>query len=290
VSAERDGWTIAVACACELGERPVWDPLTATLWWVDVLTGGLHSLHPTRGHRTTSLEVALGTVGLRTGGGVVAASAQSIVLLDADGLPDADPIAVDFGAGLRFNDGAVDPAGRLIVGTTATDGRRHAGALYAVEATGAVRVLLDAVTESNGVGWSPDGSILYYVDSGEQAIRTYAYDPEAATLRDRADLTVIDESSGVPDGLVVDAEGAIWVALWGGAAVRRYAPDGTLLSSCRTPVSQPTCPAFGPDGVLYLTTAWEGIDASARDVEPWAGHLLQRPANVAGQPAARFAG
>jgi sugar lactone lactonase YvrE len=290
MSEDRDGWSVAVPCGCELGERPVWDPRSTTLWWVDVLSGELHSLHPMRGHRTTSLDAALGTVGLRMGGGVVAASAHSIVLLDANGLPDADPIAVEFGAGLRFNDGAVDPAGRLVVGTTATDGRRDAGALYAIEATGAVCVLLDGVTESNGVGWSPDGSVMYYVDSGEQAIRTYAYDPETATLRDRTDLAVIDERDGVPDGLVVDAEGTIWIALWGGAAIRRYARDGVLLSACPTPVSQPTCPAFGPDDVMYVATAWEGMNASERESQPWAGHLLRRPQNVTGQPAALFAG
>ncbi len=266
------------------------DPRTATLWWVDILSGALHSLSSTGEHEVIGLEPPLGAVALRAGGGLVAASGRSIVLLDAGGKPDGAPVRLDFDDALRFNDGAVDPAGRFVIGTASTDGRRGTAALLALEPTGGVRVVVDGVTESNGLGWSADAGVMYYVDSGEQAIRTYAYDVDLAVAKRGDDLAVVDESAGVPDGLVVDAEGCVWVALWGGGAVRRYAPDGALLEHIPTPVSQPTCLVVVDAGELYLTSGWEGLSGEAKDREPWAGHLLRRNVGATARPPALYAG
>jgi len=287
---DASGWSVAVACHCELGERPVWDSRNATLWWVDILAGALHSLDAHHGHRVRQRDAPLGTVALRDRGGVMVASARSIVLLDDDGRIDAEPIEVDFDEGIRFNDGAVDPAGRFVVGTTAIDGRRGAGALYSVDVLGGVRTLLEGVTESNGVGWSPDARTMYYVDSGEPAVRRYDYDCETGNVHRSSDLVALDPATGAPDGLVVDAEGGVWVAMWSGGALLRYDSGGSLLSRWPTPVTRPTCPAFADDGQLYLTTAWEGLDETHRAGQPWAGHVLVRRAPVAGLPVSRFAG
>ena len=190
--------------------------------------------------------------------------------------------------------GAVDPAGRFLVGTTATDGRRGVGTLYSVDARGDVRAVIDGVTESNGVGWSPDGRTMYYVDSGEPVVRGYRYDAETGNLRRKSDFVTVEPDLGaevgMPDGLVVDAEGGVWIAMWGGASLCRYADDGSPLSWWRTPVTQPTCPVFADGGVLYLATAWEGLDEAQRAGQPWAGHVLARQAPVAGLPPRRFAG
>ncbi len=145
--------------------------------------------------------------------------------------------------------------------------------------------------ESNGLDWSADGETLYFVDSGEPCIRCYDYDAETGRIgARRGDLAAFSGPDGVPDGLTVDADGTVWVAMWQGSALRRYAPDGRLLACLSVPVSQPTCPGFGGPGLdcLYLTTAWEGMSAEARQIEPWAGHLLSADVGAIGRPPYRF--
>ncbi len=295
-------WHVAVASACELAERPVWDARSETIVWVDVIGGVLHRSTPagTEGatagawyDETVSVGDVLGAVALRTDGGLVAAVDSSFRLLDADGRDDGDPVVVDLPAGQRFNDAACDPAGRLLAGTTSTVGQVGAGLLWLLAPSGQVRVLLEAVTESNGLDWSSDGTILYFVDSGEPVVRRYAYDVGTGELRGRlADLAVLGPDEGVPDGLVVDSEGAVWVALWEGGAVRRYAPDGDLIEHHVMPVDRPTCPAFAGAGldVLVVTTGWEGLDQSERALQPWAGHLLTGRVDARGRLPHRFGG
>ena len=295
-------WHVAVASACELAERPVWDARSGTIVWADVIGGVLHRSTPagTEGatagawyDETVSVGDVLGAAALRTDGGLVAAVDSSFRLLDADGRDDADPVVVDLPAGQRFNDAACDPAGRLLAGTTSTVGQVGAGLLWSLAPSGQVRVLLEAVTESNGLDWSSDGTILYFVDSGEPVVRRYAYDVGTGELRGRlADLAVLGPDEGVPDGLVVDSEGAVWVALWEGGAVRRYAPDGDLIEHHVMPVDRPTCPAFAGAGldVLVVTTGWEGVDQSERALQPWAGHLLTGRVDARGLLSHRFGG
>ena len=295
-------WHVAVASACELAERPVWDARSGTIVWADVIGGVLHRSTPagTEGatagawyDETVSVGDVLGAAALRTDGGLVAAVDSSFRLLDADGRDDADPVVVDLPAGQRFNDAACDPAGRLLAGTTSTVGQVGAGLLWSLAPSGQVRVLLEAVTESNGLDWSSDGTILYFVDSGEPVVRRYAYDVGTGELRGRlTDLAVLGPDEGVPDGLVVDSEGAVWVALWEGGAVRRYAPDGDLIEHHVMPVDRPTCPAFAGAGldVLVVTTGWEGVDQSERALQPWAGHLLTGRVDARGLLSHRFGG
>jgi sugar lactone lactonase YvrE len=196
---------------------------------------------------------------------------------------------------VRFNDGACDPVGRFWAGTVADDVRPGGGALYRLDPDGTITTVLEGVTESNGLGWSPDGTILYYVDSGEPEPRVRAFDYDTDTGRigwEPYDLIRFPGGAAVPDGLVVDSEGCLWVALWGGSEVRRYSATGGLLATLPVPVSQPTCPAFGgPDlSDLYLTTAWQGLDERQREAEPLAGHLLRTRPGAAGLPAGVFAG
>jgi len=292
-------WRIAVASGCELAERPLWDTWTNTLLWVDVLAGDLHraTLAPDGTGRWSDHAARVGeTVGaaaLRHDGGTVAAVDTALVMLDSLGRPDSDPIPVDMPAGARFNDGACDPAGRFLVGSTTPANRPGTGLLWSLGSGRRVEVALTGITESNGLDWAPDGDLLYYIDSGEPVVRRYAYDSSSGRIGTRlTDLTVLGAGQGVPDGLVVDADGAVWVALWQGSSLRRYAPDGELLLDLAVPVDQPTCPAFaGPDlRLLVVTTAWEGLHAEARTAQPWAGHLLVAPAPVVGRLPYRFEG
>lgn len=290
-------WKVAVASACELAERPVWDVSESALFWVDVLGGVLHRSHAPldagNGWRDSAAKIGqtVGAVVLRADGGLVAAADRGFVMLDQQGRIDADLIPVDMPPDQRFNDAVCDPAGRLLAGTTSCTSSPDQGLLWSLDASGIVTTLLESVTESNGLGWSLDGRTMYYVDSGEPVIRRYRYDAEHGRLGDRlTDLTGFDSHNGVPDGLVVDSDGAVWVAMWQGSAVRRYSPDGQLLAHVDTPVDRPTCPGFAGPGLdlLVLTTAWEAMTPEERIAWPWSGHLLSAPVSVSGQLPHRY--
>lgn len=290
-------WDVAVPAGAELGERPVWDAAAGSLIWVNILAGHLHRYRPGAGDEVVHIAgVAVGAAGLRAGGGYVLAAADGFRLVGADGTPDGDPVRPPGMAGdIRFNDGACDPAGRFWGGTVARDRRPGAGALYRLDADGGIATMLEDVTESNGLGWSPDGGTFYYIDSGEPRprIRAFPCDLAAGTLGPRRDLVQPPAEHGTPDGLTVDADGCLWVAFWGGHAVRRYSPGGELLAELPVPVSQPSCPAFGGPDLedLYVTTAWENMTQAQRAAEPLAGHVLHtRVEDVRGQPAGQFGG
>jgi len=297
-ASEAPDWEVVVPAGAELGERPFWDAATGTLGWVDIHAGRLHRYRPGVGVDEVHLEagVPVSAAAPRRGGGYVLAAADGFRLAGPDGQPAAETrrppgMARD----VRFNDGACDPAGRFWAGTVAADRRPGGGALYRLDPGGRITLMLDGVTESNGLGWSPDGTTMYYIDSGEPRprIRAFGFDPVAGSLGPSRDLLTAPAELGIPDGLVVDAAGCLWVAFWGGSAVRRYSPDGELLAELPVPVSQPSCPASGGAALtdLYVTTAWEGMTPAQRAAEPLAGHLLRtRVEGVAGQPAAAFAG
>jgi sugar lactone lactonase YvrE len=163
-----------------------------------------------------------------------------------------------------------------------------AGDLLALGPDGSCRVVLDGVTVSNGLAWSPDGGTAYYVDSATQRIDAFDYEPERG-LSGRRPVVAVDPSAGTPDGLTVDADGHLWLALHGGGAVHRYRPDGRLDGRIELPVSQVTACTFGGPGLdqLYITTSRLGLDPAA---EPEAGAVYQAQTGVTGQPAAVFAG
>jgi sugar lactone lactonase YvrE len=240
--------------------------------------------------------IPIGAAAHRGSGGYVLAAADGFRLAGPDGRSEAGPWRpADMPDDVRFNDGACDPAGRFWAGTVAYDRRPGAGALYRLDPDGTITTVLEGVTESNGLGWSPDGAILYFIDSGEPEPRVRSFDYDTGTGRigwEPYDLIGFPGGNVVPDGLVVDAEGCLWVAMWGGAEVRRYSPTGGLLATLPVPVSQPTCPAFGGPGLtdLYLTTAWQGLDEQQRAAEPLAGHLLRTRPGTGGLPAGVFAG
>jgi sugar lactone lactonase YvrE len=284
------GWRLAQPFGFELGEHPVWDARTRTLWCVDVYGGAVVARCGTR-QRRHKLGSTVGAMALREDGGVVALVDQSIVFFGRGGRTDGDPIPVPVPDGARFNDAACDPAGRLLFGTAARDGRSPLGELRMLDAVAAVTPCLDGLVESNGLGWSKDGRILYFIDSIEPAIRRYDYDVERGQVGPRrADLACTDGYPGFPDGIAIDSADTVWVALWQGGRVHRYSSDGQLLEVIRTPTPGVTCCGFGGASFdeLYLASGWEGLDAQGRAGDPHAGHLFVRHAPVPGLPAARL--
>ena len=192
----------------------------------------------------------------------------------------------------RLNDVKVDRAGRLWGGTMALDARPDAGTFYRIGADGSVAVVASPTTISNGIDWSPDDGLMYYIDSATHRVDVFDFDLASGTALDRRPFIRFEESAGLPDGMTVDAEGCLWVAFYDGWAVRRYTPAGALDRIIRLPVARITSCAFGgPDlSDLYVTSATAGLDEMQLAEQPHAGGLFVIRPGVAGLPSTPFAG
>lgn len=280
---------VVVAAQCELAEGPVWDAGHGLLRWVDILAGDIHSFDPATGARDcVAAGDPVGAIGLTTSGGLVAAMVDGFALVDDSMLTRVPGFAVDRSA-VRFNDGKPDPWGSFCAGTMAwVDGRRG-GALYRLSPDLEVTTLIPDVGLSNGLDWTDDRRTFYFADSASGGVDAFETDPDTGDLGERRRWVTIPEADGVPDGLTLDSQGCLWLAVWGSGEVRRYSPDGRLDTVVRLPVTHVTCPVFGPDGVLYITSAWSELPAASRAAQPHAGDIFACTPGVTGRPAYRFA-
>jgi sugar lactone lactonase YvrE len=283
---------VAVEACAELGEGPRWDAASSTLLWVDIPGHRVHRYDPATGGDSAELVPGLVSLALpRRRGGAVIGLPDGVHLLDGESSPLLVPIESER-TGTRTNDGACDDAGRLWVGTMALDERSPAGALYRVGPDLSVTTVLTGTVISNGLGWSPSGRDFYFIDSPTRRIDVFDCDPGSGALEDRRPLAAVEVEGAVPDGLAVDAEGGVWVALHGGWGLRRYTPDGELAAVVDLPVACVTSCCFGGDDLcdLYVTTRREGLTASELAAQPLAGALLRLDVGVAGLPTHAFAG
>ncbi|MER5603246.1 SMP-30/gluconolactonase/LRE family protein [Streptomyces sp. NPDC002265] len=278
-------YEVAVRAEATLGEGPTWDAAAGRLIWLDILGSRIHTYDPASGRRTVrTTPQHVGAVKPRAAGGLVLNLRDGVALLDPDGTLGwlhHDPVP-----GRRANDAAVAPDGSLWAGTMRYDEATGGGTLSRITGDGTVETVLDDVTVSNGTGWSPDGRLMYYIDSPTRRIDVFDHD--GGRITDRRTLAEIEAGAGFPDGLTVDADGCVWVALWDGGAVRRYTPSGTLDRVISLPTPRITACAFGgPDLTdLYVTTARTGLSAPSA----LAGCLLVIPGAGKGQPHPAFAG
>ncbi len=287
----------AMACTINqavLGEGLRWDARRDEVLAVDILAGRVYrgrvdddgSLELIRGYTVP------GTVGAITpvegDDGWILAAGQGFVHLSLDGL--LRPIAEVAPAGTRMNDGACDPQGRLWAGTLADDFHPGGGALYRLDRDGGVDVMLDDLTISNGLGWSPDGTTMYLVDSGPRLVHAFRFDQLTGEISAARVLVAVPEQVGAPDGLTVDADGDIWVAIYGGGRVHRYSPEGVLREELVVPAAQSTSSAFAGRDMnrLYVTTATEGWSDEQRQAHPDAGLVYRFDTDATGRPAASF--
>lgn len=272
------------------GEGPVWWPATKQFRCVDMLAGAIVTLDGDRPRRTGVGSSIAAVIRPRIGGGAVIATESGISLAGRDDLSDLKPVVSLFDdSSLRCNEGGCSPEGRFFVGTMAYDRAEGAASLYRWDGPGTQpTTVMGEVTTSNGIGWSPDGMQAYYVDTATQTIALFDHDPEHGLTNHRTWATV-DADLGSPDGLCVDSEGGVWVALNKGSAVHRYAPDGTLSERIEVPVRQVTsCTFGGPDlDRLYVTTSRENL---SDDEEPAAGSIYLAEPGVRGLPPLPFAG
>ena len=272
-----------------MGEGPHWDADTELLWWVDLLAGLVHNTE-LRSHRlgTWSLGRPVGAVIKRASGGFVVADSRGFRYIGADGTP-GDEIAV-LSESHRMNDAKADPAGWLWSGSTAMDFTAGQGALWVLRPDGRAEQVFDGLTLPNGLGWSPDGATFYLVDTIQGWLRSWDFSPGVGITGGPRTIVEFTDQVQIPDGLCVDAEGTIWLAIWGGSRLERYAPDGTLLGTVPLPVAQPSSCAFGgPDlGALLVTSARRGLGERVTELDG-AVLAISSPGAV-GLPAEHFAG
>jgi sugar lactone lactonase YvrE len=276
----------------QLGEGPFWNDLRGELLRVDIARGLVHGWSPETGgswRREVDGEVAAAIP--RVAGGLLLAAGHRIFLEDGSRTTVVARVEEHLPSN-RFNDCKCDPQGRLWAGTMSKDRSPGSAALYRLSPGNAPEKVVAGTTISNGLGWSPAGDLMYFVDSTTQQIDLFDFDSATGAIAGRRPFATVDPADGLPDGLTVDAEGGVWLCLFGGAAVRRYGPDGTLEAHIGAPVTNPTSAAFGgPDlGTLYVTSARRRLAKEQLEREPLAGAVLALEPGVKGLPGNRFAG
>ena len=270
-----------------LGEGPYWVPEDDCLLWVDIEGARLHRTYFPSAETVTDSPGPVSAAFPAVGGGILIAGGAALTLLfpaERGGQWVARTIAdVPARDGIRFNDAGVDPAGRVWAGSMHTTEAEPLGELYRLDPGPRLNPVVKNVTVSNGLGWSPDGSRMYYADSPLRRVDVFDYDPATGEAFARRTFADLSDAEGVPDGLTVDLDGCVWVAMWGGSALRRFTPDGQPDAVLPVPVSQPTSCAFGgPDlADLYITSASVGLTEAQLAAQPLAGRLLHvRPGPI----------
>jgi sugar lactone lactonase YvrE len=266
------------------GEGPVWSPRWGGLRWVDMLAGDVLALGSDGSiERRHVAQVAAG-LRPRRGGGAVIGIERGFALEDPDGtIRPLDEVWGD--PSVRMNEGGCDPDGRFYCGSMAYDQREGAASLYRLDPDGTVHLALEGLTVSNGLDWSPDGTLAYHNDTATHTIAVYSYDRDAG-LTGRRTLAALEYR---PDGLTVDAQGGVWTALSDGGAVRRYTPEGELDAVIDVPARKVTACTFGGESLedLFITTSREGLQPGD---DPLAGALFRAAPGVRGLPVREFAG
>ena len=285
---------VAKPCTTDLyylGECCRWDDVRQELYWIDVTTGRFFRakadatrvdvvrIYDVGGHLT-----ALAPFDPRSDGWIVA-SDQSISLLDEAGtLHEVARLEASNAREVRTNDGAADPWGRFWIGTMAYEKTPGRGSLYRYHGSTSAELMFGDVAISNGLAWSPDRRTMYYVDSGPGTIHTFDVDQDGEISNKQLFVKFDVEREGAPDGVCVDVNGGVWVAVWGGYEVRAYAPSGEQFARVKVATVQPTCCAIGGANgtTLYVTTAQEDLEQATLEAAPDAGRLFCADVHVAG--------
>lgn len=277
-----------------LGEGPLWHPIHQVLYWVDIQQGIVHGLDPnTNNHRTWPVHKRVGTVAPAQNGNLILGLQGEIAELDpvSGVLKTLLPLEADLPEN-RCNDGKCDPAGRFWVGTMHLDCQPRRGSLYCVDTDLGVKRMLSGLTIANGMGWSPDGAHMYFIDSVDYAVRRYAFSHDDIGLQEEKIVLRFEEADGLPDGMCVDSEGNLWIGFWGGNRVGCYDPGtGKHLMDVQVPAPHVTSCCFGGADLktLYITTAREGLTPEQLGEFPLSGSLFASRTHSSGRPPEFFA-
>lgn len=270
-----------------VAEGPVWDERENLLYTIDILGRTVRTTNlKTLSHTEIRYDQDIGCVVLRENGGLLAAMTDGIYELFPDGSKRLF-CAPGTMKGRRFNDGKVGPDGRFYVGTV-DDG--HEGALYRVDPDGTMTELVSHLGCSNGLAWTSDGRTMYFVDSPDKALEAFDFDREKGLLSRRRIIMPLHTDTGVYDGMTIDEEDKLWVAVWEGGCACRIDPETrAVLETVKLPADIVSCCAFGGEDLktLIITTGSKNIDLAK---QPQAGQTFACRCEVPGRPAWRFRG
>jgi sugar lactone lactonase YvrE len=255
-----------------LGEGPIWSANTNSVTWTDITQNTFHTADIDTG-KTMSFGVPsmVGAIAHSKDGSYIAATQKGFARIGVDG--KYSPLHSFLPDDMRMNDGKVDPSGRFWAGSMALSFEKGRGSLYVLEKDNSYRNILDDITLSNGMGWSPDAQYFYYIDSVPGVLKRFDYDLYTGHVSNPKDLITFDPSSGIPDGMSMSSDGKIVIALWDGGRIEIYEPSGEKVSEITLGVSRPTsCTFAGPNrDILIVSTASQGIN---RADEPLSGKIL----------------
>jgi sugar lactone lactonase YvrE len=279
---------VVVHARATVGEGPVWDPRTGRLCWVDIVEGVLFESDLDSGEQSESaMSTMLGAAVPRAcRDGFAVAVSDGFGMFTENGLRLVDPVLPE--PSRRMNDAKCDSHGRLWAGSTRLDFTPGGGALHRWEEGESSTVVESGFTLPNGMGWSPDDATMYLIDSVEHTVLAADYRAEDGWVGAFHPAFQVD--GGLPDGMCVDLDGGLWIAIWGGSEVRRYSPRGELLARVPMPVEKPSSCCFGDDGTLYITSASAGIPQPELAAQPLAGSVFAVSTSARGVSVRSFGG
>jgi sugar lactone lactonase YvrE len=282
-----------------LGEGPVWDAKSQTLYWIDILEKRIYAGTEV----IVQLDKSIGCLALRPGGTLLIALSDGKGLSSFVDLQPFDPAqgkldssqqtvlaTVSESATNRFNDGKCDPAGRFIVGSMDMNEKDPVGSVYSFDGKQVIK-LFGGVTISNGLTWSPDHKTFYYIDTPTRKVQAFDYDLATGQIANPGVAIHVPESLGWPDGMTTDTDGNLWIALWGGAQVTKWNPNtGQLLEQIPVPALQTSSCIFGGKNMneLYVTSARKGMSEADLQKYPLSGGLFKVETKVTGMPTFEF--
>lgn len=278
---------VVVRARATVGEGPVWDPRTGRLCWVDINNGLLFEDDLATGEQAvSSMNTLLGAAAPRArGDGFAVAVSEGLGIFAAGKLQVLDPVLPE--STRRMNDAKCDSRGRLWAGSTHTEFVPGVGALHRWDGQSPSTVIATGFALPNGLGWNPEDSTMYLADSMANRLLSAPYRSEEGETGPFTELCRVD--GGLPDGLAVDLDGCLWVAIWGGSEVRRYNPAGELIGRIPMPVAKPSSCAFADDGALYITSASADLTPEELREQPLAGSVFAVATNTQGVPVQPFA-
>ena len=282
---------LALKLECNVGEGPFWDDVKQDLYFVDIMNKQIKMFSLTsKLVETVQFNQEIGAVFLDQKSNLIVAARDGIFAATRDGVLDTllAPIELE-DTSIRTNDAKCDAYGRMWVGTMAFDFTPGAAALFSFDSKDLKKVVPD-LTVSNGIGWSLDKKIMYFIDSPTKRVDIFDFDLESGELRNRRPFLLLGDLDAFPDGLTTDEDGGVWVALFGGGEVRRFDSQGTLTHIVEIPVKQVTSCCFGGGDMsdLYITTAQNGMDSDSLIREPLAGSLFRVKTSFKGSKSNRY--
>ncbi|WP_395826990.1 SMP-30/gluconolactonase/LRE family protein [Elstera sp.] len=290
--------TCLVDARATVGESPVWDAATDSLYWVDIIAGKLSRITlgadlTGRAVQSWTVPAAIGSLGLCPDGRLLVALPYGVHYFDP--ATETLPLLVDPEPGMdtnRLNDGKMGPDGAFWVGSMddRPTGKQPIAALYRVTPDGKAEKKIDQVTVSNGLAWSADGKSLFHSDSRGIWLDRWDFDAATGAISNRTRIATPDEATGRPDGGACDAEGFYWSCGVSAGRLNRFAPDGSIVETIALPVPAPTMPCFGGRDLktLFFTSLRAGLSPEKLEAAPLSGGLFMMQMPVAGAPIARF--